>query len=122
MKYLTPAIFAVLGIIAGIAATSFLQGHMTTAIFFYAVCGILVCLAIAIGARESLPSPHLVVVGFGRLPSGQVDGLLIENDGEPAYNVLPPDPVALVRLSKSSVWRPCNYTAYERCREAMFPS
>lgn len=95
MKHLIPVVLALMAIIAGTAATSLLRGHAIVAICLYASCGVLTILAIGFSIYESLPQPHIVVTGYGRLAGGQIDGLLIENDGEPAYNLLPPDPVQL---------------------------
>lgn len=94
MKYLIPVILAIMALLAGIAAIVY-SVHVGFAILLWAVCGVLAFLAITVGVIESIPKPHIVVTGYGRLAGGQVDGLLIENDGEPAYNVLPPNPVQL---------------------------
>jgi hypothetical protein len=94
MKHLISVILAIMAVLAGVAAIVY-GAHVRLAIFLWVDCGLLAALAIVVGIIESIPKPHIVVTGYGRLGTGRIDGLLIENDGEPAYNLLPPDPVQL---------------------------
>ena len=91
---LTPVLSAVMALMAGIAAAVY-HGHVRLATLLWAVCGLLALFAIVSGFIESIPKPHVVVVGYGKVYPGGFDGLLVENDGEAAYNILPPDPVPL---------------------------
>lgn len=86
---------------AGVAIQSSKHAYLAPWLFGLGV----VCLlfAIVFGAYESIPKPHIVVTGYGRLPHGQTDGLLIENNGEPDYNVTPPDPVPFGMLGESKL-------------------
>jgi hypothetical protein len=73
MKYLNPIIFATMGLISGIAGIVF-HDHFYLALLLYLLAWFLLGIA---------------------LPGTRVDGLLIENDGEAAYNIAPPSPVSL---------------------------
>jgi hypothetical protein len=83
-----------MSLVASIAAFIY-HSHILLAVVLWAICGLLAFLAIAVGFIENIPKPHVVVIGYGKVLPGQSDGLLIENDGEPAHNILPPDPVPL---------------------------
>jgi hypothetical protein len=93
MKHLISVILAAMAILAGIAAIVY-ANHLKLAVFLWVSCGLLGLLAIVVGIIEGIAKPHIVIAGYGRV-NGQIDGILIENDGEPAYNVLPPSPVLL---------------------------
>ena len=94
MKYLNPIIFATMGLISGIAGIVF-HDHFYLALLLYLLAWFLLGIALLVGNVDNLPKPHIIVAGYGRLPGTRVYGLLIENDGEAAYNIAPPSPVSL---------------------------
>lgn len=95
MKHQLPIVLAVLALVSGVAAATSARGRVYIATTLYIFCGVLVFCAITIAWYEGLPKPHITVTNFGLLPGHQNLGILIRNDGDPAYNVHPPEPVAL---------------------------
>jgi len=91
MKYFFSVLLAAMTIIAGFAGNIYKCDHWKAAVFSWCLCGLLFILAVIVGWHESLPKPHIVVVEYARLESGS--GLIIRNDGDPAYNLVPPPPV-----------------------------
>jgi hypothetical protein len=90
MRHQIPVILGGMGLIAGIAAAKSPCGNTRVAALLYLICGVFFLWALIAAWYEGLPKPHIVIVGYGRTGTGQVDGLLIANDGEPAYNISPP--------------------------------
>lgn len=95
MKYFSSVLFAAMAIIAGIAGNVWKCDHWRAAILFWLVSASLGLVALFVGFLESIPKPHLVPHGYGRLTKFGFDGLIFINDGEPAYCVTPPTSVLL---------------------------
>lgn len=103
MKHFFTFLLTAMAIIAGIAGNVSKCDHWHAAIFFWCVCALLAVLAGIAGFVESIPKPHIVPAGYGGL-GGRQDGLLFENDGEPAYNVSPPEPTNLGEIGTATMF------------------
>jgi hypothetical protein len=104
MKHFLSVLLAAMSITAGIAGNVSKCDHWKAAVFFWCLCGLLAILACIAGFVENIPKPHIVPVGYGQVGESYTvlgdgfDGLLFENDGEPAYNVMPPNPTRFGRI------------------------
>jgi hypothetical protein len=93
MRHQIPVILTAVGFFAGIAAIRSSGGHWYVASLLYVACVGFLAFAFIAALYEGLPKPRIVIVGVGSIEN--VTGLLIENEGEPAYNITPPRPVQL---------------------------